>query len=66
MGVNYQLKFDLWFARERNGVYSWVSLLSALLVTEAPIYLVGSCLVFFCDYWAVGWTSTAESGALVW
>lgn len=56
----------MWLARERNGIYDWRALVTALLATELPVFLVGGCLVFFCGYWSVGWTSTAESGALVW
>lgn len=56
-------KWAIFEARERNGIYSWKSLTTALLSVEIPYMVVGFTLVYFCMYWTVGYTNdTATAG----
>ncbi|PYI10970.1 hypothetical protein BO78DRAFT_448489 [Aspergillus sclerotiicarbonarius CBS 121057] len=61
---------DMWFrkwaifsAREKNGIYDWKALLTALIAVELPWQLGTYTLVFFASYWTVGFpNATAISG----
>ncbi|CAD0090187.1 unnamed protein product [Aureobasidium mustum] len=55
---------SMWFskwatfeARERNGIYSWKALTTAMLSVEVPYMVVGFTLIYFCMYWTVGYSS---------
>ncbi|KAL3478045.1 ABC-2 type transporter-domain-containing protein [Aspergillus californicus] len=55
---------NIWFqkwatftAREKNGVYSWKALLTALIVVEIPRQIV-FYTIFFCSYWTTGYPNT--------
>ncbi|KAI4727927.1 hypothetical protein E4T49_04284 [Aureobasidium sp. EXF-10728] len=55
---------SMWFskwatfeARERNGIYSWKALTTAMISVEMPYMIVGFTLIYFCMYWTVGYTN---------
>ncbi|KAI5271066.1 hypothetical protein E4T47_05600 [Aureobasidium subglaciale] len=50
-------KWAIFEARERNGIYSWKALTTAMLSVEMPYMLVGFTLIYFCMYWTVGYTN---------
>ncbi|KAJ5589564.1 hypothetical protein N7537_012242 [Penicillium hordei] len=63
---------DIWFqkwaifeARERNGIYDYKALLIALIAVETPWQILSFTLIFFCNYWTVGYTNTATIGGFV-
>ncbi|GAA5971047.1 hypothetical protein JCM11641_004124 [Rhodosporidiobolus odoratus] len=66
IAVNYLIKFDLFLARERNGVYSWTALVTSLLVVELPITFAAFNLLFFCSWWTIGLDSAASVTGLGW
>ncbi|KAM0747667.1 putative membrane protein of the ATP-binding cassette transporter superfamily [Meredithblackwellia eburnea MCA 4105] len=68
IAIVFQEKFSLFVARERNGIYSWTALVTALILVEIPILLVGYTIMFFCFFWTVGFgqQTSAEVGALTW
>ena len=61
---------DMWFrkwaifsAREKNGIYDWKALLTALVAVELPWQLGTYTLVFLASYWTVGFPNgTAIAG----
>ncbi|KAL8291564.1 hypothetical protein RQP46_002542 [Phenoliferia psychrophenolica] len=56
--------FEMYLARERNGIYSWPALVTALLLVEIPILIVCFTLAFLCFYWTAGLESTAQTAGL--
>ncbi len=66
IAINFLQKFDLYVARERLGIYSWYALVTSLLIVALPILVIGYTLLFFCNYWTMGFGTTAENGALIW
>ncbi|KAJ5609826.1 hypothetical protein N7528_009092 [Penicillium herquei] len=47
-------KWDLFTAREKNGIYDWKALVTALIAVELPWQLGTYSLVFLSTYWTVG------------
>ncbi|KAK4701336.1 hypothetical protein P7C70_g4898, partial [Phenoliferia sp. Uapishka_3] len=62
----YVHQFDMYLGRERNGIYSWEALVTALLVVEIPVLLASFTLAFLCFYWTAGLESTAQTAGLHW
>lgn len=60
ISVNFFRKFELWQARERNGVYSWNALLASFATVELLPTVVGYILLFFCSYWTVGFPTGSQ------
>ncbi|KAL0931163.1 ABC drug exporter [Colletotrichum truncatum] len=58
--------FDRWAifeGRERNGIYDYKALLFALIAIEIPWTAVLWTLVFFCNYWTIGFpAATSQAG----
>ncbi|KAJ5398597.1 hypothetical protein N7465_009086 [Penicillium sp. CMV-2018d] len=51
-------KWDIFAAREKNGIYKWSALLTALIIVEIPWQICFYTIVFFCSYWTVGFPNT--------
>ncbi|KAE8152756.1 P-loop containing nucleoside triphosphate hydrolase protein [Aspergillus avenaceus] len=51
-------KWSIFTAREKNGIYNWSALLSALIVVEIPWQIAFYTIVFLCSYWTVGYPNT--------
>ncbi|KAL8279014.1 hypothetical protein RQP46_008683 [Phenoliferia psychrophenolica] len=68
IAINFQEKFNLYVGRERNGIYSWHALVTALIMVEIPILFVGYTLLFLCYYWTIGFgqQDAAVVGGLGW
>ncbi|KAK4705397.1 hypothetical protein P7C70_g804, partial [Phenoliferia sp. Uapishka_3] len=68
IAINFQNKFNIYIARERNGIYSWTALTTALIICEIPILLAGFTLFYLCYYWTAGFGQQAPSeiGGLEW
>ncbi|CAG8053829.1 unnamed protein product [Penicillium salamii] len=47
-------KWDLFTAREKNGIYDWKALITALVAVELPWQLGTYTLIFLATYWTVG------------
>ncbi|KAJ5691712.1 hypothetical protein N7488_012447 [Penicillium malachiteum] len=47
-------KWDLFTAREKNGIYDWKALVTALIAVELPWQLGTYSLIFLSTYWTVG------------
>jgi ATP-binding cassette subfamily G (WHITE) protein 2 (SNQ2) len=60
----YQGQFDLFVARERNGVYGWNALLTSLLVIDIPSTMLAYIICFLCYFWTLGIDTSAEAGGL--
>ncbi|GAA5820477.1 hypothetical protein JCM11251_005643 [Rhodosporidiobolus azoricus] len=65
VGIRYQSTMVLYTARERSGIYRWQSLVTAMLITETPIFMLSYTLLFFCSFWTMGFHG-AEAGAITW
>jgi ABC-type multidrug transport system permease subunit len=50
IAVLYQNQFGLLLLRERNDVYSWKSLVTSILLVEAPVNMICSVLSFVCFF----------------
>jgi ATP-binding cassette subfamily G (WHITE) protein 2 (SNQ2) len=50
-------KWAIFEARERNGIYSWKALTTALLTVEVPYMLIGFTIIYFCMYWTIGYAN---------
>ncbi|XHG06612.1 hypothetical protein AWENTII_009799 [Aspergillus wentii] len=56
-------KWDIFTAREKNGIYDWKALVTALVLVELPWQLGTYTLIFFISYWTVGFPNeTTISG----
>lgn len=51
-------KWAIFEARERNGIYDYKALTTALIVVEIPWQIVNFTLIFFISYWTVGYPNT--------
>lgn len=58
-------KWSIFEARERNGIYDFRALLTALITVELPWIMVIFTLIFFCTYWTFGFFSTASVAGFV-
>ncbi|KAJ5743391.1 hypothetical protein N7533_010493 [Penicillium manginii] len=47
-------KWAIFSAREKNGIYKWSTLLTALIVVEIPWQIGFYTIVYLCSYWTVG------------
>ncbi|KAI9037656.1 uncharacterized protein KD926_000142 [Aspergillus affinis] len=52
-------KWAIFAARERNGIYQWSTLLTALIVVEIPWQICFYTIIYFCTYWTVGFPNTS-------
>jgi ABC-type multidrug transport system permease subunit len=52
-------KWEIFTAREKNGIYDWKALLAALIVVELPWQLGTYSLIFLTTYWTIGFPSEA-------
>lgn len=52
-------KWGTFEARERNGIYDYKALTTALIVVEIPWQIINFTLVFFCSYWTVGFPNSS-------
>jgi len=60
----YQAQFDLFIARERNGIYSWQALVTSIMIVELPATITSGLATFFCYFWTVGLDTSPEVGGL--
>ncbi|CAI7665813.1 unnamed protein product [Penicillium viridicatum] len=58
-------KWDIFEARERNGIYDYKALLAALTLVEIPWQAFGYTLVYFCIYWTVGYPNATSIAGYV-
>ncbi|PLB44117.1 hypothetical protein P170DRAFT_430033 [Aspergillus steynii IBT 23096] len=58
-------KWSIFEARERNGIYDWKALLSAIWIVEIPWHICIYTTIFFCIYWTFGFSSTASIAGFV-
>lgn len=58
-------KWAIFEARERNGVYDYKALLSALILVEVPWFLGIFTLIFLVTFWTFGFASTASIAGVV-
>ncbi|KAJ5927694.1 hypothetical protein N7516_009467 [Penicillium verrucosum] len=58
-------KWSIFEARERNGIYDYKALVSALVLVEIPFNIVLFTLIFFVSYWTFGFASTASIAGFV-
>ncbi|KAK4705806.1 hypothetical protein P7C70_g397, partial [Phenoliferia sp. Uapishka_3] len=66
IGLNYQAKMVIYVSRERNGIYSWQALVTALNIVEIPILVVGYTLLFLCYVFAERLNGRATVSGLTW
>ena len=66
IALYYQQKMDIYVSRERNGIYSWTSLITSLLLCELPALFIGYTLLFFCYNWTEGISGGSKVGGLSW
>jgi ATP-binding cassette subfamily G (WHITE) protein 2 (SNQ2) len=62
-------KWAIFDARERNGIYDWKALTTALVVVEVPWQIINFTLIYFVSYWTVGYpndTTIAGYSYLLW
>lgn len=59
---------DVWFerwaifeAREKNGIYDWKALTTALVVVELPWQAFFYTIAFLCSYWTVGFPNATTT-----
>lgn len=52
-------KWALFEARERNGIYDYKALTAALIIVEIPWQFFNFTLMYFVQYWTVGWPNTS-------
>ncbi|OJZ80196.1 hypothetical protein ASPFODRAFT_223676 [Aspergillus luchuensis CBS 106.47] len=50
-------KWAIFAAREKNGIYQWSALLTALMVVEVPWQICFYTIIYLCTYWTVGFPS---------
>jgi ATP-binding cassette subfamily G (WHITE) protein 2 (SNQ2) len=65
IAFSFQAAFNLFVARERNGIYSWYSLITAIILVETPTTILAMIIVFFCTYWTAGFNQSADSGGIL-
>ncbi|KAF2138907.1 uncharacterized protein K452DRAFT_320996 [Aplosporella prunicola CBS 121167] len=53
-------KWDIYEAREKNGIYDWKALCIALIIVEIPWHIAIYTLIFFCTHWTMGLSSAAS------
>ncbi|GLB08738.1 hypothetical protein AtubIFM57258_004643 [Aspergillus tubingensis] len=58
-------KWSIFEARERNGIYDFRALLTALIAVELPWVIIIFTLIFFCTYWTFGFFSTPSIAGFV-
>ncbi|KAL4766906.1 ABC-2 type transporter-domain-containing protein [Aspergillus nidulans var. acristatus] len=58
-------KWAIFEARERNGIYDYKALLTALTLVEIPWQVVGYTMVYFCIYWTVGYPNVTSIAGYV-
>ncbi|OQE41771.1 hypothetical protein PENCOP_c004G06469 [Penicillium coprophilum] len=58
-------KWSIFEARERNGIYDYKALLSALVLVEIPYILALMTLIFLVSYWTFGFASTAPIAGFI-
>lgn len=58
-------KWSIFEARERNGIYDYKALVSALILVEIPCNIVLFTLIFLVSYWTFGFASTASIAGFV-
>ena len=66
IALYYQQKMDIYVARERNGIYSWTSLVTSLILCELPALFIGYTLLFFCYNWTEGIAGNSSVSGLTW
>lgn len=62
-------KWAIFEARERNGIYDYKALTTALIVVEIPWQIINFTLIFFIQYWTVGFpnvTTIAGYSYFIW
>ncbi|KAI5475511.1 putative ABC transporter superfamily membrane protein Pdr11p [Pseudohyphozyma bogoriensis] len=64
IAMNFLAKWDIYVGREKNGIYSWQALVTALIVTDMPVFIIGYILLFFCYFWAMGFDSNPGVGGI--
>jgi ATP-binding cassette subfamily G (WHITE) protein 2 (SNQ2) len=60
----YQGQFDLFIARERNGVFGWKALVTSLLIVDIPSTMLAYFFSFLCYFWTMGIDTSSEAGGL--
>ncbi|KAJ5954284.1 hypothetical protein N7501_008563 [Penicillium viridicatum] len=58
-------KWSIFEARERNGIYDYKALVSALILVEIPCNIVLFTLIFLVSYWTFGFASTTSIAGFV-
>lgn len=61
-----QSKMVIYIARERNGVYRWEALVTALLIVELPVLFIGYTLLFLWYFFTERFNGRASVGGLSW
>lgn len=58
-------KWSIFEARERNGIYNYKALVSALILVEIPYNLVLFTLIFLVSYWTFGFASAPSIAGFI-
>ncbi|CAG8292267.1 unnamed protein product [Penicillium olsonii] len=58
-------KWSIFEARERNGIYDYKALLSALIIVEIPCMIFLFSMNFIVSYWTFGFSSTASIAGFI-
>lgn len=58
-------KWSIFEARERNGIYDWKALLSAIWIVEMPWHIFIYTILYCCIYWTFGFSSAATIAGFV-
>lgn len=66
IALYYQQKMEIFVSRERNGIYSWTSLVTSVLVCELPVLFVGYTVMFLCYNWTEGIGGGSEVTGMSW
>ncbi|KAE8367266.1 ABC-2 type transporter-domain-containing protein [Aspergillus caelatus] len=58
-------KWSIFEARERNGIYDYKALLSALFLVEIPCQIIIFTFIFIVSYWTFGFASTPSIAGFI-
>jgi ATP-binding cassette subfamily G (WHITE) protein 2 (SNQ2) len=57
--TQWYAKWSIFEAREKNGIYDYRALTTALIAVEVPWQIMNFTLIFFVSYWTVGYPNSS-------
>ena len=58
--TQWYAKWSIFEAREKNGIYDYKALTTALVAVEVPWQILNFTLIFFVSYWTIGYPNTTS------